>query len=88
MEDVNRIIARTLFAVQNNVQGSTILLKKVDENVDALVKLNLVKKLESSQGGKAMTMLETTDLGRAAFKGISLSASEGKARVNSRKVEF
>ena len=67
MEEINRFTLKTLLAVQNCSQGNNVLLEKIHENVDALVKLGLVKKSDPTVNN--MTTVEATPLGRAAFKG-------------------
>jgi hypothetical protein len=69
MEDINRFISKTLLAVQNDSKGNSTLFEKVHENVDALVKLKLVKKWDSTTAGRPTTRVEDTPLGRATFKG-------------------
>ena len=69
IEDINRFTSKTLLAVQNNNQENNSLLEKVRENVDAMAKLKLVKKWDSTVDGKAITQVEATPLGRATFKG-------------------
>ena len=66
MEDLSCFTSKTLLAVQNESQKNHTLLEKVQENVEALVKLKLVKKWDD----EATTRVEATPLGRASFKGI------------------
>ena len=67
LEDINLFTLKTLLAVQNCSQGNKTLLEKINENVDALVKLRLVTKLDSTVNDG--TTVEATPLGRATFKG-------------------
>ena len=70
MEDINRFTLKTLLAVQNCSQGNKTLLEKINENVDALVNLRLVTKLDSTVNNGPT--VEATPLGRATFKGTVL----------------
>lgn len=66
MQDINRFTSKTLLAVQIESQENDTLLKKVHENVEALVNLKLVKKWNDGE----TTRVEATPLGRATFKGV------------------
>ncbi|CAB4017489.1 helicase POLQ-like [Paramuricea clavata] len=69
VEDINRFTSKTLLAVQNDSKGNSTLFEKVHENVDALVKLKLVEKWDSTTADRPTTRVEATPLGRATFKG-------------------
>ena len=71
IEEINRFTSKTLFAVQNNNEENSSLLENVCENVDAMVKLKLVDKDDSTVDGTTITRVKTTPLGRATFKGKS-----------------
>lgn len=71
IEEINRFTSKTLLAVQNNNEGKNGLLEKVCENVDAMVKLKLVERGDSTVDGTTITRVKTTPLGRATFKGKS-----------------
>ncbi len=69
MEDIHRFTSKTLLAVQSDSQGNNTLMQKIHENVDALVKLKLVKKWDSTKDNRTTTLVEATPKGRATFKG-------------------
>lgn len=66
---MQQFISKTLLAVQNDEQKNTTLQEKVNENVNTLVSAELVRKCECVMEGRSITKVETTDLGRATFKG-------------------
>lgn len=59
-----------MFAVQNDDKKT--LLEKVEENIENLINMKLIKKKEVTEHSKMVLNVEATPLGRATFKGILL----------------
>ncbi|XP_046846451.1 helicase POLQ-like [Xenia sp. Carnegie-2017] len=67
IESINLFITKTLFAVQNDDKKT--LLEKVEENIENLINIKLIKKKEVVENNKMALNVEATPLGRATFKG-------------------